>query len=139
MVELSDGLAIDQHRRALVAQAGAGRGGDADQPVFRHLAGLDPQLAAQGIEQLGVAEHAVGDVVGEQHPVAAHRAGVEKTVEAGDALDPGAGDVEPRRDAGQDRGRQPAGDVLGVDEDLQQAGRIVPVSLQDAVEGGEFV
>ena len=59
--------------------------------------------------------------------------------EAGDALDPGAGDVEPRRDAGQDRGRQPAGDVLGVDEDLQQAGRIVPVSLQDAVEGGRFV
>jgi hypothetical protein len=31
-------------------------------------------------------------------------------------------------------GSQPS--ILGVDEDLQQAGRAVPVSLQDAVEVG---
>jgi hypothetical protein len=73
VAELADGAAIDEHRRALVAQAGAGGGGDADQAVLGQVAGLDPQLAAQGVQQLGVAEHAVGDVVGEQHPVAADR------------------------------------------------------------------
>jgi hypothetical protein len=68
------------------------------------VAGLDPQLAAQGVEQLGVAEHAVGDVVGEQHPVAADRLRVQEAVEAGDAFDPRPRQAEGRGDVGEGGG-----------------------------------
>jgi len=41
-----------------------------------------PQRAAESLEECFASEHAVGDVVGEQDTVGAHRAQVKEVVEA---------------------------------------------------------
>jgi hypothetical protein len=66
--------AIDQQRRPLIAHAGARGGIDADQPVLGNLAPFDPQLVAQAIQQFDAAQHAVGDVVREEHAITARPA-----------------------------------------------------------------
>ena len=85
--------AVRQQRRTLVAQAGAGGGVDRNQAVLGDMAALRPQFVAQVGEQILVAQHAVGDVVGEQQPVLAGRFGMQEAVEADDAFDAGARQV----------------------------------------------
>ena len=115
------GAAVDQQRRPLVAQAGAGGGAHAGQTVWRHFARLQPQALTQTLHQHGGAQHAVGDVVGEQHPVCAHRLGVQEAVEARRAFHGHTGQAQPVGHGGQDFGRQPAAQVLHLVQDLQQA------------------
>ena len=65
--------AVDQQRRALVAEAGARGSPDAHEAVLGNLAGFDPEPVAERLHQALVAGHAVGDVVGEQDAIAAAR------------------------------------------------------------------
>ena len=88
---MRDGAIVDQQRRALIAHAGTGSGADTDQAVFGDLARLQPQQLAHLIHQGLAAQHAVGDVVGEQHAVFAVRLQVQERVERGHAFDAGAG------------------------------------------------
>ena len=60
---------VDQHRRPLIAHAGAGGEIDADETVRRDLAALDVELIAEAFEQGEAAQHPVGDVVGDQHAI----------------------------------------------------------------------
>ena len=103
-----DLVVVDQQRRALVAQAGAGGGVHADQPVLADAAGRHAQAAAQVGHQRLAAEQTVGDVVAEQDAVLAHRLGVEEAVEAGHALHLGQRQAQAGGHLGQRRARQPA-------------------------------
>jgi hypothetical protein len=124
-------LAIDQQRRPLIAHAGARRGVDADQPVFGDLAALDPQLVAQPVEQFAAAQHAIGDVVREQHPVATGWRQMEERVETGDAFDLRPRQPERPGDGGQRRRRQIADDALRLAQDLHQLARLAAVTVDD--------
>jgi hypothetical protein len=127
--------AVHQDRRPLVAHPGAGGHVDRHQAVFRGATALDPELLAHQVQQRLVAEHAVGDVVREQHPVAAGGFEVQEAVEARDALEPRARQADSLRNARNHRGREPAaGGVLDVDQDLQRATRIGAVGRDDRVE-----
>ena len=74
----ANGVVIDHHARALVAQAGAGRLADADQAILGDLAAFDPQVVAQAFHHCPVALHAVGNVVRKQHPIFAARLGINE-------------------------------------------------------------
>src|SRR5690606_38968150 len=91
---------------------------------------------AQRLHQRLAAEHAVGDVVGEQDAELARRAGVQEAVEARRTLDACARYAEGLRDGAQRGRRQPAGLRLGLDEDLQQLQRIPAASRKDAFQFG---
>jgi hypothetical protein len=102
-----DGAVIHQHRRSLVAHAGAGRGVHADQAVFRDTPRFQPELLAHGIHQIGIAEHAVGDVVRPEHAVFAALARVEEAVEGGGAADLGTRPADAIGDVRQCCRRKP--------------------------------
>jgi hypothetical protein len=60
---------VDQQGRTLVAQAGAGAEVDADSPVLTHPAAFDAQQSAELRHPVRAAQHAIRDVVAEEHPV----------------------------------------------------------------------
>ena len=74
-------MVVDKCRRALVTHAGAGRGGHTHTAIRAHLVRFELEHMAQVPQQFFTAQHAVGDVVTEQHPVLAHRLAVKETVE----------------------------------------------------------
>jgi hypothetical protein len=125
---------LTKQRRTLVAHAGARRGVHADQAIFGNLAALDPQLVAQTVEQFAATQHAVGDVVREQHAVAADRRQMEKRVETGDALDARARQAGRPSDRRQRSGRQVADRLLRRAQDLHQLQRIGMVSLENRLQ-----
>ncbi|OQC03940.1 MAG: hypothetical protein BWX79_02569 [Alphaproteobacteria bacterium ADurb.Bin100] len=79
-------MVVDQQRRPLIAQTGAGGQLDADPPIRSNLPARDAQTLAQIAHQGLIAQHAVGDVVAEQDPIGADGSGVEEPVETGDTL-----------------------------------------------------
>ena len=101
-----DGPTVDQQAGPLVTQAGAGGEVDGDQTLLGQVSPLHPEPGAQVFQQILVAAHAVGDVVGEQHAVAAHRPQVKKTVKPRHPLDSRARHVEAAGQSGQRRGRR---------------------------------
>ena len=123
--------AVDQQRRALVAHAGAGGGIDADQTILGKLAALDPQFVAQAIQQVAAAQHAVGDVVRKENPIAAHRRQMQERVEAGDSLDACTRHSDRPGDQGQSGGRQVAQRLLRLAQNLYQFARIAATSVED--------
>ena len=123
-----DLVVVDQQRRTLVAQPGAGAAVDADQAVGAGLPGLDAQPRAQVGHQRLAAEHAVGDVVAEQDAVAAHRPGMEEAVEAGHAFDLGQAQLKLFGKPCQHATRQPAFARLHLAQDLHQGVRIRAVA-----------
>ena len=129
-VEPRDGLAIDQHRRPLIAHAGARGGVHAHQPVFGHPPGRQPQRVAQLRHQRPAAEHLVDDVVGEQHAIPPDRGEVQKTVEAGHAFHPRARQTQGVGHTGDQRRGQPADPGLQFDQNLQQGIGATAVTLQ---------
>jgi len=135
-VEPGDDLVVvDQQRRALVTEAGAGAEVDADAAVGAHLAAPHAQAPAQIRQQFGIAEHAVGDVVAEQDAQGTHRPGVEETVEADHALDLRQRQPELARDEHQHGARQPAELLLRLAQDLHQRVRVTAVARQQRVDG----
>jgi hypothetical protein len=126
--------AVDQQRRPLVAHAGAGSRIDADQPVLGNLAALDPQPVAQAIHQLDAAQHAVGDVVREEHAIATDRLQVEKRVKTGDPLDARARQPDRPGDRGQRRRRQVAQRFLRLAQNLHQHSRVTAVTVDDRLQ-----
>ncbi|SBT05622.1 hypothetical protein ACCAA_260010 [Candidatus Accumulibacter aalborgensis] len=129
-------LAIDQQRRPLIAHAGAGRRIDADQPVFGDLATFDPQPVAQAIHQLDAAQHAVGDVVREQHAVAPNGGQMKKRVKACNAFDARARQIERPRDDRQRGGRQIAQGILHRAQDLEQKAGVTTMTVDDRQQQG---
>ena len=125
---------IDQQGRPLVAHAGTRRLADADQAILGHLAALDPQAGAQALHQRPVAEHAVGDVVGEQHAILAARLGVKKGIEAGDTLDLGARHAQRGLQAVDGLRRNPVAGLLNFAQDLHHAGGIPVIPGNDAID-----
>jgi hypothetical protein len=115
-----DLMVIDQQRRSLIAEAGARAAVDTEATLRIHLPGLNTQALAQALEQRIAAEHAVGDVVGKQHPYLAHRLRVQKAVEARHAFDMGTGQAQFSADISQQFTRQPVGLRLGFAQDLHQ-------------------
>ena len=92
--QASDGPVIDQERRALIAHSGAGGEIDAHSAISRNFAGRELQALEHVLEQGQAAEHAVGDVVGKQDPIAAARFVIQEGVELDHALDQCHGDAE---------------------------------------------
>ena len=125
---------IDQQRRPLVAHAGTGRLADADQAILGHLAALDPQAVAQALHQCPVTLHAVGDVVGKQHPVLAAWFGVKEGIEAGDALDLGARHPEGFLQAVDGFRRNPVAGFLYLAQDLHHVRSIAPMARHHPVD-----
>jgi hypothetical protein len=115
-----DRHAIDQQSRSLVAESRAGGPVHADQAVLGELAGLDPEVLAEIFQQGFAALHPVGDVVGEQHPVGAHRLGVQEAVETRHPAHGGEGQAEAFGDLGQRLRRQPAAAFLHLAQHLHQ-------------------
>ena len=117
-------VVVDQQRRPLVAETGAGGRRDADAPVRANFAGLHPQGAAQPLHQCLAAKQAVGDVVAEEHVPAAHRPKVEEAVEARHTLDHRKRQPEFACQVGQQRARQPAVRRLRLAQQLHERGRV---------------
>ena len=129
-----DGAVVDQQGRALVAHAGAGGGIHADQAVFGNPAGFQPELLAHGVHQVGVAQHAVGDVVRPEHAVLAALARMEEAVEGGRAADLGARPAYAFGDSGQRRRREPVQLLLDFAQDLHQAGAIAAMAVKYRID-----
>jgi hypothetical protein len=123
--------AVDQRRRPLVAHTGAGGAGYAHQAVFRHLARLDPELVAQVLHQLVLAEHLVGDIVAEQQPVFADRLGGKEGIKTGHAFHVHPRHIEMGGDAVDGLGRNGVTSILHFEQNLQKAGSIAAVPLKD--------
>jgi hypothetical protein len=131
-----DLVVVDQQGRALVSQTGAGAGRHADPSVRPHRARRHPQAPAQALHQGHAAQHAVGDVVAEQHPVLAHRGQVQKAVEAGHALDIGHGAPGGLGNGHQGLAGQPALLRLQFSQDLHEGLGLVGVARQHGADGG---
>jgi hypothetical protein len=135
-VEPCDHMAVvDEQRRTLVAQARARGAVHAHQAVGADLAGRYAQPSAQISHQGHAAQHAVGDVVAEQHAVAAHRPGVKKAVEAGHTFHVGQGQLQFAGDYTEQVPRQPAHLLLRLTQDLNQRMRVAPVAGEHLVQG----
>ena len=126
---------VDEQCRPLVAEAGARREVDAHAIVRTDLAALHAEAPAQIEEQRLVAEHAIGDVVAEEHPVAADGAIVEEAVEARDALDVCEREPERVGDGRLHVARQPAVHRLRFTQDLHERVRVTAAPRQQRVEG----
>ena len=127
---------IDEQRRPLIAHASTGGRGDADQPVFGNLAGLDPQVLAQALDKRLVALHAIGNVVGKKNPVFAARLGIEKGIKPRHAFDLGARHAQ--RDfqrADRFRGK-PVQRFLDLAQYLHHVSGVAPVAGDHAVDHG---
>ncbi len=125
--EPRDRAAVDEERRPLVAKARARGRVHAHQPVLGNLALLDPEVAAQAIEQREAPQHAVGDVVAEEDAVEPARPDREERIERRDAQDLGPWQVEACLDAVDRLRRDPAAFLLDFAQHLQQLVGIVPV------------
>ena len=132
-----DGPAVHQDGGALIAHTGTGGGIHQDEAVFRRLAALHPETAAQSIKQFEITDHAIGDAVGEQHPVATGSLEVQKTVETGHADDARPRQPEPLRHPGERRRGQPALDLLSLHQNLQQRGRSAAIAFRNSVDLGQ--
>ena len=122
--ETRHGDVVDQHPRPLVAHAGAGGQIDADKAVGGHLAALDAETAEQTLEQLLIALHPVGDVVGDQQPIGAAGLVVEEGVELHHAFDVGEGYFQPLGDLALGLARKPAQRGLRFARYLDQVERV---------------
>ena len=136
LVKIGNDAVVDQQRRSLIPHADTRRGAYADQPVLGDLAGLDPETAAHAFHQRRTALHALDDVVGEEHAIAALRACVEETVETGDALDLRARQSEYLRQLIDRRRRNPFEHFLHLAQYLQQGRRIATPLVQYRRQGG---
>ncbi len=125
---------VDEHRRSLVAHSGAGRGVDADEAVLGDLPALDPELPAHVLEQLHVAQHPIGDVVAEQHPIPAARLRVQERIEAGDAFDLGARQAHDFLHPVDGFRRDPVAGLLHLAQDLHEVARVFPVAPEHRVD-----
>ena len=128
LVQVGQRPAVDQRRRPLVAHAGAGGAIDAHQTVFRHLARLDPELVAQVLHQLVLAQHLVGDVAAEQQPVFPDRAGGQEGIKTGHALHVDPWHAKMRGDAVDGLGRDGVAGILHLAQHLQQTRSIAPMA-----------
>ena len=134
LVSARDGDVVDQHRRPLIAHAGAGRRVDADEAVLGGLAAFDPELPAHVLEELHVAQHPVGDVVAEQHPVAAARLRVQERIEAGDAFDLGARQAHDLLHPVDRLRRNPVAGLLHLAQDLHEVVRVAAMALEHRID-----
>jgi acyl dehydratase len=132
--QAGDRPAIDQQRRPLITQAGAGRRIDAEQPILGNLAPFDPQLVAQAVEQFDAAQHTVGDVVREQHAITADGRQMQKRIEAGNAFDARSRQVDRARNRGQRRRRQVAQKLLRRPQNLYELQRIMLVGVEQRLQ-----
>ena len=114
-------VVVDQQGRALVAQAGTRGGGHADTAIRTHDAGLQLEPRAQCLQQGLAAQHAVSDVVAEQHAVLAYRLRVQETVKTGHALHMGQWQMQRFGDLAQGRARDPVLLCLHFAQHLHQA------------------
>ena len=134
VVEARDGDAVDEEPGALVAHAGARGRCHGHEAVLGHLAALDPQVAAEPVQQRFAPGHAVRDVVREQHVIAPDGLEVQERVVARDAFDLRARQSEPGGDVGDGRRREPAVDLLCRAQDLHQQGRLPAMARERAVQ-----
>ena len=132
-----DLVVVDQQRRALAAQTGARGALHSDQPVGAQPARHDAQAPAQVGHQRLAAEHAVGDVVAEQHAVGTHRLGVQEAVETGHAFDLGKAPAEPGGQLTEIVSRQPAVQRLQLAQHLHQRVRIATVARHQRLHIGQ--
>ena len=122
--ETRHGEVVDQHRRPLVAHAGARGQIDADEAVGGHLAALDAETAEQTFEQRLIALHPVGDVVGDKQPIGAAGLVIEEGVERHHAFDAVDGNLQPLRNFALGLARKPAQRGLRFAHDLHQVERV---------------
>jgi hypothetical protein len=109
---------VDERCWPLVAHAGAGGEIDADSSVRRNLAATEPETLQHVLEQRQAAQHAVGDVVREQDPIATARRVIKKRIELHDALDAGRLDAKPGGDGARGLRRNPPKLFLRLAQDL---------------------
>ncbi len=126
--QVADRHVVDENGDAVVAQARAGGEADADEAVGRDFAAAEREAGAQALVKSETARHPVGDIVREQHAIGADRAVVEERVEAYEAVDAGARQVQPRRHRFRRLLRDPAKLRLDLLQNLQHEVRIAAIT-----------
>jgi len=129
-----DRATIDEQRRTLLAHARAGAVIDKDLTVGPRFTPVDLQRLAQGFQNRRVAEHAVGDVVGNPHAVATARGRGKEVIELDHAMHLGQGQSQRFGDVIAHRRGDAAELGFNAAQDLHQLQRAAAMVIEDQVD-----